>query len=86
MRDRTALVLADKAPFLREGRGGSSRRRTTCPLFMPTAIPMEVLLAWKLEGEKKIFDEIRVAKFHRCIHRPKHLFQVGTLDKWNDIG
>ena len=39
MRDRTALVLLVRIPFLREGRGGSSRRRTTWPLFMPTAMP-----------------------------------------------
>jgi hypothetical protein len=40
MRDRTALVLVERTPLLRDGRGGSSRRRTTWPLFMPTAMPI----------------------------------------------
>ena len=39
MRDRTAFVFVERTPLLRDGRGGSSRRRTTRPLFMPTAMP-----------------------------------------------
>lgn len=45
IRDRTALVLLLRIPFLREGRGGSSRRRTIWPLFMPTAMPSTELVS-----------------------------------------
>jgi len=41
MRDRTAFVFCERAPRRREGRGAISRRRVTCPLFMPTAIPTQ---------------------------------------------
>ena len=60
MRLRTALVLLERIPFLREGRGGSSRRRTTWPLFMPTAMPNASLA--NLQSGKDFF-EINHVKF-----------------------
>lgn len=43
IKDRTALVLVDRAPRRREGRGAISRRRVTCPLFKPTAMPKRII-------------------------------------------
>jgi len=77
MRDRTALVFCERTPFLREGRGGSSRRRTTCPLFIPTAMPTN-----KNQHLIKYLRKSRVS-FHRCIHHPQPIFQARKYDKYD---
>src|SRR5271170_633314 len=64
MRDRTAFVFVERTPLLRDGRGGSSRRRTTCPLFMPTAMPRYQHIAL----HSLIFFGETAGRFHQCIH------------------
>src|SRR5436190_16103429 len=76
MRDRTALVLLVRIPFLREGRGGSSRRRTIWPLFMPTAMPNTPLA--HILVKKIIFAEIEIHHFHRCIHHLQRCEPTGN--------
>ena len=60
MMDRTALVFWERYPLRRDGRGGSSRRWTTWPLFMPTAMPRPTNVSAHLQEKTGNFAGIVV--------------------------